>query len=310
MLTQLFALLFSLFLVVRGATISTKYAVRLSNNYHIPKYVIGLIIVAMISILPETFIALNSSFKDIPEFGLGTLFGSNVADLTLVFAIILFFAGKNIKVQTKILKNSFVYPFIFFLPLIVGMNGHYSRLEGLFLIFVGILFYYFEFKNGLNNAPSRKIFNGKPIRNFLLLLLGMGFLLVGSHFTVIFGSNLAEAVGIPPILIGLLIIGLGTTIPEMLFALHAVKQGKNSLAIGDILGTVLADATIVVGLLALVNPFSFEKNIIFITGFFMLLSAFLLSYFLRTEKTLTRKEGLFLLLFWIVFACVEYFFNT
>lgn len=89
----------------------------------------------------------------------------------------------------------------------------------------------------------------------------MGLLFVGSHFVVSSATSLAEMIGISSVLIGMLVVGLGTTMPELFFSLNAVKRNDDSLAVGDLLGTVLADATIVIGLIALIAPFSFPKRL-------------------------------------------------
>lgn len=308
MFQNLFILTVSLFLVVRGAMLATKYAVRLAKNFQLSKYVVGFIIIAVISILPETFIALNSSLEGIPSFGLGTLFGSNVADLTLVFAIIVVISGKNIKVESKILKNNHIYPFLFLIPLVLGLDGYYSRFEGVALIIAGIIFYYLAFKNGIKNHTPIKN-NKEHYKNALFLLLSVFLLLIGAHFTVTSATDLAYNLGITPILIAMLIVGLGTTIPEFIFSLESVKNNNDSLAVGDVLGTVLADATVVVGIIAIVNPFFFPTKIIYVTGTFMLLAAFVVSYFMRTGKNISKKESILLLLFWLIFVIIEYLIN-
>ena len=308
MIQNLFILSVALFLLIKGAMLATKYAVRLAENFQLSKYVVGLIIVAVISILPETFIAINSSLAGIPAFGLGTLFGSNVADLTLVFVIIIVLSGRNIKIESKILKNNIIYPFLFLIPIILGFDGYYSRLEGSALIVAGLVFYYFAFRNGLDNSSFIKK-DGKRFKNAIFLIASMALLLIGAHFTVSSAVNLAHNLGITPILIGMLVVGVGTTIPELLFSLQAVKKHDDSLAIGDVLGTVLADATVVVGIIALLNPFFFPQKIIYVTGTFMLLAAFILSYFMRTGKTISKKEAVFLFIFWIIFVLTEYFVN-
>ena len=308
MINNLLILIVSLFFVIRGAIWATKYAIRLAKNFKLSGYTIGFIVVAIISILPETFIAINSSFSGLPEFGLGTLFGSNVADLTLVFAIIIALTRKNIKIESKILQNNIVYPFLFLVPIVLGLDGYYSRREGAALIIAGILFYYFAFKSGLDGAPQEKN-KESGWKNFLLLLSSMAVLLLGSHFTVTSATDLAHDLGVSPILIGMLIVGIGTTIPEMLFSLQAIRKHDDSLAVGDILGTVLADATVVVGIIALINPFVFPERIIYITGLFMLLATFILSYFMRTGRNISKKEGVFLFLFWLIFVLTEYFLN-
>ena len=97
MIENLLIFAFSLFLVIKGATFATRYAARLAESFRLSKYTIGFIVVAVISILPEMFIALNAAGEGVPEFGLSVLFGSNVADLTLLFAAVIFLAGRGIK---------------------------------------------------------------------------------------------------------------------------------------------------------------------------------------------------------------------
>lgn len=307
MFTNLFILLCSLVVIIKGATWSTKYAALLAESFHLSKYVVGFIVIAVISILPETFIAVDSAIMGNPSFGLGTLFGSNIADLTLVFAIILFLVGRGLKVEGKILKNRKVYPIILLLPLLFGIDGFYGRIDGVILIIIGGLFYLLAIKDGIDNTIRS---NGNSrMKDSFMLLLGMALLLIGSNYTVSSASALAHNLGVNPIIIGMLIVGIGTTMPELCFSLKSIKKKDDSLAIGDILGTVLADATIVVGVVALISPFSFPKRIIFVTGFFMVIAAFLLYHFMYTGRKLTLKEAYFLFFFWLAFILTEFYVN-
>lgn len=305
MIDKFLVFIFSLFLVVKGATLATKYSVKLAENFHLSKYIIGFIVVAFVSILPETFISINSAIAGVPEFGLGTLFGSNVADLTLVFAIIIIYCGHGIKIESKILKNVKLYPFFLLLSLVFGLNGHYSRIEGVALVITGALFYYLVFKNGVGLSPVLHNGNDK-YKNLFFLVFAMVLLLIGSYFTVYSATALANFLNINPILIGMLIVSLGATIPELFYSLKSVKRKDYGLAIGDILGTVLADATIVVGVLAIINPFSFPVKIIYITGVFMLSASLVLLGFMRSGRVISKKEGYMLLVFWLVYAIVEF----
>lgn len=304
MFDNLFIFIAALLLIIKGATLATKYAGQLAKNFNLSKYVVGFIIVAMISILPETFIVINSALKDIPAFGLGTIFGSNLTDLTLIFAVIILFSRRNLKIESKILKSHVVYPFMLLLPLILGLNGHFSRLEGLALIVAGSVFYYFTLKDKTYN----KIKSGNKLdryKNLSMLLFSMAVLIIGAHFIVISATSLAYSLKISPILISMLIVSLGTTTPELLFSLKSIKNKDDSLAIGDILGTVLVDATMVTGILALISPFSFPREIVYITGMFTVVASFVLFYFMKTKQLLTQKEACFLFIFWLIFIATE-----
>lgn len=302
---NLFLLAFSLILVIKGADLSVKYASNLAQAFRLPKYAVGFLVVAVISILPETFIALNSSLQGIPSFGLGVLLGSNVADLTLIFAIVIFSTASGVSVGSRILQNNKWYPLLLAIPIFVGLDGYYSRVEGLTLIVSGLFFYYWVFKS--NHRDTVSILPHSPgYRNFFYLVLGMAVLLLGSVLTVKYGVTFAESIGVSPVLVGMLIVGLGTTLPELLFSLRAIKQQREDLALGDILGTVISDATIVVGILALINPFFFPQKIIYVTALFMVVASLILFAFMRSGRVLTQKEGLFLLLYYIVFVFIEY----
>ncbi|RJO59125.1 sodium:calcium antiporter [Candidatus Parcubacteria bacterium] len=308
MLTNLFIFCVSLFLVIKGATLATRFAARLAESFRLSKYTIGFIVVAIISILPETFISINAAIQGVPAFGLGMLFGSNIADLTLVFAVIVLLTSRGLKIQSKILKHHSVYPFLLLLPLILGLDGNFSRIDGLALILAGGVFYYISLQNGVDGRKSFDNAENK-LKNFFLLLFSMAVLLTGSHFTVTSATSLARSFEVSPVIIGMLIVSLGTTMPEFFFSLRSVKQRADSLAVGDVLGTVLADATIVVGILALLNPFSFPQKIIYSTGVFMVVAAFILFHFMRTGRTLSKRESLMLVAFWIFFVLTEFLIN-
>lgn len=303
---NLLLLALSLFFVVKSADFAIRYASRVAYALRLPKYVIGFLVVSVISILPETFISISSSLQGIPSFGLGTLFGSNVADLTLVFAIIIFLTAREIKVGSKILENNTQYPFLLMLPILVGLDGYFSRSEGILLLVAGLLFYYLTFKGNYYNPELPPINSSPRYRNFLYLLFSMAALLAGSHFTAVYGVAFAESIRINPILIGMLIVGLGTTLPELFFSLKAIRQKEDDLALGDILGTVIADATIAVGIIALIDPFRFPQRIIYVTAAFMVVSSLVLFAFMRSGKILTKKEALLLALFYVAFVVTEY----
>jgi len=225
MIENLFIFIVSIFLIIKGATLSTKYAFQIAENFKLSKYVVGFIIVAIISIIPETLISINSAIKGVPSLGLGTLFGGNIADMTLVFAVIIIFAKRGIKVESKILKENIIYPFILLIPIILGLDGYYSRWEGIVLIVTGIIFYYLAFRNGKKEHIDSTIITNGNNRNksILFLLFSMIILLVGSHFIVTSTVNISNYLNISSVVIGMIIVGVGTTIPELFFSLSSVN---------------------------------------------------------------------------------------
>ena len=296
-------LFFSLLVVIKSADFAIQYSTKLAESSKLSKYVIGFLIVSVISIMPETFISIASAIEGMPSFGLGTLFGSNVADLTLVFALVVLISGRDLKVESKVIKNSFLHIGALLTPIIFGFNGYYSRWEGIALIAVGLSFYFLALKKRPYGAKTnRKRFK---ILDLLMLVLSMGLLLLGAHLTIRFGVNFANALNINPVLIGMFVVALGTTLPELMFSIQAARQKHDGLALGDILGTVIADATIVVGIISIIRPFAFNPRIVYISGLFMLFAAILLFYFMKSGKILTKKEVILLVLFYSLFIAAE-----
>ncbi len=302
---QIFLLIGSLAAIVRGASGATKHAATIARSFKLSKYTVGFIVVAVISILPETLVSINSAIEGNPSLGLATLLGSNVADLTLIFAVVILLAGRGLKVEGKIIKNHVIYPLILLVPIILGFNGHLSRLEGLVLILAGGIFYYTALRNNTDDTPPDEILRESRIKSVLYFLVSMGLLIFGSHFAVTSTLDLAQLIGVSPLLLGILVVGLGTTLPELMIAINSVRGKDDSLAIGDILGTVLADATIVVGILATISPFSFPLRIVYSAGIFMVISSILLFTFMKTEMTISKTEAVFLLATWLTFITVE-----
>lgn len=304
MFINLVIFLLALWAVVQGATLATKHAGLLAESYRLSKYTIGFLIVAVLSILPELFISINSSLAGIPSFGMGLLFGGNIADLTLIVFLIIIISRRSLKVESKILKNHTSYPFLLLLPIAMGLDGQFSRIEGAVLILIGLFFYYSTLKNDTSgDLPMEKV--KIRYKSFLLLGLSIALLLAGSHFVVDSSLAITKILNINPLLVGMLVVGLGTTMPELFFSLKAVHKGEDELAIGDLLGTVLADATVVIGFLALLRPFSFPINIIYVTGGFMVIASFLLFYFMHSDRRVTKKEAYVLLGFWVLFVIAE-----
>lgn len=304
MLLNLAIFFLALWGVVQGATLATKHAGLLAESYRLSKYAVGFLIVAVLSILPELFVSINSSFAGIPSFGLGLLFGGNIADLTLIVALVILISRRSLKVESKILKNHASYPFLLLLPVTMGLDGHFSRIEGIILLFIGLIFYY----SALKNDSSGDLPMEKPkvrYKSFLMLAISIAILLAGAHFVVESTLTITTSLNINPVLIGMLVVGLGTTIPEFFFSLKAVHAHEDELAVGDLLGTVLADATVVIGILALLKPFYFPINITYITGGFMVAASFILFYFMLSGRRVTKKEAYVLLGFWVLFVIAE-----
>jgi cation:H+ antiporter len=305
-------ILFFIFLLIliRCAGYSIKYSSRLARTLNLPEFVVSFFIIAFISVLPETIISIISAIEGEPELGLGTLLGANIADLTLSFGIVTLCSLRGIKVRSKILKNKFFYLILLLIPLILGFDGKFSRIDGGILVLFGIAFYIKTYRDSkkvkeiLNHHKKEHI-----LKSLILLLISFGILLLSAVYTVKYAVNFANDLKLPAVLIGLTILAVGTCLPELVFSIKAVKKNKDELALGDILGTVISNTTIVLGIVALISPFTYNPMNIYLTGTAMFLAGIFVIFFMNSNKSLNKLEGLLLIIFYIIFVVLSIFIN-
>lgn len=310
MILNLILFIVFLALLLRSAEYSIKYSSKVAGILKIQEFVVSFFIVALISAIPEATISIISAVKGTPELGFGTLLGSNIADLTIVFGIVALFSINGIKIESKILKNNFSYLILLSFPLILGIDGRFSRADGLILIILGSLFFlkiYRDSKKFSKEFKEKRA--GSLTRNLIFLILSILILLVSAYLTVEFATNFAYKINLSPLIIGATIIALGTCLPELIFAVKAIKQNKDDLAMGDILGNVITDATIILGIIALISPFNYSlNNILFISGSLIVAGLFII-IFMKTNKSISKIEGVVLIFIYIVFLFIEFLIN-
>lgn len=310
LLNFVFFLLF-LFILIKCAGYAIQYSSRLAKALHFPEFIVSFFIIALISVLPEATISIISAFRGEPGLGLGTLLGSNVADLTLVFGIVALFSSSGIKVKSKIISNNFYFLILLLFPLILGFDGKFTRVDGLILVLLGLVFF---IKIAFDSHRFRKKFNNTKREHFFksltFLIISLGILLLSAFLTVKFAMNFAHDAKLPTILVGLTIIAFGTCLPELIFSIKAVRKNHDGLALGDILGTVIADATIILGIVALISPFTYNPYNIYITGGAMFLAGLLVTIFMKSDKIIKKSEGIFLIIFYILYIFIEFLINN
>jgi len=306
-------LLFLLFfgILIKCAGYSIKYSSRLAKAFNFPEFLVSFLVIALISVLPEATVSILSALRNEPGLSMGTLLGSNIADLTLVMGVASLFSFKGLQVKSKILKNNIYYLILLFFPLLLGVDGTFSRTDGLILILIGFLFFgklYLE--NHHLHKQIKKNKKEKVFKSIVFLIISLTILLVSAFYTVQFALKFAYEISLPAVLIGITILAIGTCLPELIFSIRAVKKNHDDLALGDILGTVITDSTIILGIVALISPFSYNPENLYITGMAMFLAGVFVTRFMKSEKDLTKFEGVLLILLYILFVAVEFFVNT
>jgi cation:H+ antiporter len=308
--------LFVIFLIVllKSADYAIKYSSKLSRALHLQEFIVSFFVIAVVSVLPEATISIMSAIQGDSQLGFGTLLGSNVADLTIVFGIVALFASGGvaggIKVKSKLLRDDFFYIVLLLFPLLLGFDGVLSRIDGGILITVGSLFFYKMYRESKRFTKKFDQAKREPFKkSLILLIITLAILLTSALLTVKYAENFAKDIGIPAILIGVTVLALGTCLPELAFSIKAIRKDHDDLALGDVLGTVIADGTILLGIVALINPFSYSPNIMYVLGGAVFLSAVVSFAFMKSEKSINKIEGMILIFFYILFIFVQFFMN-
>lgn len=298
----------SIYLMAYGAKILVKNSPAVSKILHLSAFATTFLVIGVISVLPEFTISIISSLRGSSNLGLGTIFGSNVADLTLVLGIAALFSRRGLKVRSDFLARDIFFIIPLALPIVLGAEGNFSRTDGIIMILVGGVFFYFLYRSEHRKKILEESFSEYKKTLKLITTMSGGFILLlgGGWATVVVGQKLAYFLSLPEVLIGISFITLGTLLPELVFSLKAAKDEQGELVLGDILGIVITDTTLVLGIMALINPFDFARNLIFITGFAMVLAAIISLDFMKTGRVLSRREGVVLILLYIFFLSVEF----
>jgi len=309
-LINLAIFIIALFVVIKSSEYCIRYSSRIAKTFHLSEFIVSFLIIAIISTFPEASIAILSALQGDPSFGMGALLGSNVADLTLVFGIVVLFSYKGIRIKSEIVKRDFSYLLLLLFPILLGLDGRFTRMDGLILILGGFFFFLtLSLESKMFHRKFESLRDPSLVKNSSLMLLAIAALLVSAHFTMKYGTLFAYDLNVPPLLIGLTMVSVGTCLPELLYSLRAVSTKHDELALGDLLGTVIMDATIVLGIVVLISPFTFNPALIYVTGFAMFFAGLMVVSFIRYGKIITKKEGILLLFCYLAFVILEFIVN-
>ncbi|MFH0971651.1 MAG: sodium:calcium antiporter [Candidatus Micrarchaeota archaeon] len=297
------------FILLQSVQILVKALVELSRIFGISEFTTSFLVIGIAAILPEFSISLNAAIDGNPSFALGLLMGSNVTDLTLILGAVAIFASSVKFTSTLITRNFTYYLMLLSLPVLLMLDGEYSRLDGLVLL---VAFALYAWQISTSRKSTKDVFGEvgqhklKVATQFLVILLSLFVLFSSANIVSDNAISLASILRLPAIFLGVL-IAAATCLPELTFSLEAIRAGRKGLGLGDILGNVATDATFTLGLIAFFFPFRIPQlPIALLTGFSMVVVGFMALQFIRTGRQLDRKEGLMLLLVYFAFIIAQF----
>ena len=273
MILPIFAVVLGLGVLVWSADKFVDGAVGVAKFCGMSTLLIGMVIVGFGTSAPEMVVSAISAMQDAPELALGNAYGSNIANIALILGVTAIISPV-IVVRKALVRDLPVLIAVTAVAIFQALDGSISRLDGIvvLLVFAGVLTFNIvselrqkkgaaaEEPAAAESGESEKLSLGKSI---LWLVLGLALLVASSRALVWGAVEIARALGVSDLLIGLTIVAVGTSLPELASSIAAARKGENDLAIGNIIGSNLFNTLMVVGIAAMIAPMhSFSASIL------------------------------------------------
>jgi cation:H+ antiporter len=299
-LVQILLLAIGFFMLMKGADWFVEGSAGIAKKMGIPQLVIGLTIVAMGTSAPEAAVSINASLKGNAGIAIGNVLGSNILNILIILGVSAVLATMAIQ------KSTFCYeiPFMIFVTVVLialGMTGEYvTRLEGIILwvLFIVYLLYLFRLAKQGNEEEHTE---DRPIWKLLIFMILGGVLVVwGSDVTVDSATEIAKVIGLSERFIGLTIVALGTSLPELVTSVIAAKKGNADIAIGNIVGSNIFNILFVIGTASIIAPVMYQP-VFLVDGIIAVLAGELLWVSVAKTKSLRKPWGIVMLLCYAVY---------
>ena len=284
------------------------------------EFIVAFFVMGFAASLPNLFVDLNAAFHGLQQISFGDIMGGNLIDLTLSMAIAVMFSRKFISTESKMVQTSAIFTTIVaVLPwLLILRTGGLDRIDGVILILAFFIYAWWLFSE---DGRFKKVYGRKGVKNIkressfvwdiIKIIAILATLLASSYAVVYTAQYFASSLNISLALVGVLIVALGNCFPEIYFAIISARKEENWMVLGDMMASVIVCATLVLGIVALVAPFQIINFSPFIIArVFMVVACLFYLFFITSSRKLTKKEGLVLLLIYIVFLLTEIFIKS
>ncbi|MEA3433911.1 MAG: calcium/sodium antiporter [Campylobacterota bacterium] len=285
--------------LIWGADLLINQSERIALKFKIPEFIIGATLIALGTSLPEMAASIAASMNGKSDIAIANVIGSNVLNITLVLATVFLISKKINPARDFFAKDStwaLVPVLVFVLMIIDGMISRFDAALLLLLMGAYLLFLLQDAKNipeeDLEDLDESTFSWVKVIP---VLFGGFVLVIVGAHFTVESASEIARDFGISEWIIGIIMISLGTSLPELVVSISAAMKGKVDMAIGNIIGSNMANTTVVLGAAAMVNPMAINAPA-YLFDIATMIVATLLLVFITANKLYNKSAGMSLII--------------
>lgn len=300
-------LIIGFFLLIKGADIFVEGAASIARRFNVPAMVIGLTIVAMGTSAPEAAVSITSSLAGQNDMSVANVVGSNFFNILMVLGVSSIIATLPVQ-QSTIKKDAPFLLLVSGLLLLFGLDLKIGRTEGLILLAV---FAYFLIdtvrtaKKGSSEESATTMDveineNDSMIKTILLSILGIVGIVIGGDMVVNSATDIATSFGMSANLVGLTIVAVGTSLPEFVTSIVAIKKGETEIAIGNVIGSNIFNILLVLGLATAISPITI--SFLALTDIiFMVAITVLLFLFMKKNSSLVKSQGIILVAIYIAY---------
>ncbi|WP_062353707.1 calcium/sodium antiporter [Bacillus kwashiorkori] len=307
---EYFLLLLGFGLLIKGADYFVEGSSNLATLMRVSPMIIGLTIVAFGTSSPEATVSIIAAINGNADISLGNVVGSNIFNLTLVVGLAAFLYP--LKVENETIRKEIPFTLLASVALLIFMsdvtlqgfmNNFITRSDGLTLLLFFAIFMYYVLEVARNRRQT--VEEGEKTnlawgKNIFLTVIGLGAIILGGELVVSNSKKIAYALGMSETLVGLTIVAVGTSLPELVTSVTAALKKKSEIAIGNIVGSNIFNILLVLGISSSITPLAVNGKV-FVDVIIMIFFTFVLLIFSRTKYRIGKTEGLILAVSYVAY---------
>ncbi|MFA4983118.1 MAG: hypothetical protein WC588_02775 [Candidatus Micrarchaeia archaeon] len=306
----LMVLAISTFILAKSSEVVVESAVKLARFFHIGTLAIGMLLVAVSTSLPELSVSVVSSSAGEGAIAAGNVFGSNIANILLILGLGAALYGFRVDKESLkdigivLVLTTAISAYVLFHSLVFGSAlGLYEGVA--LLIIAGWYGMRMLSKKRMDGGHAEKeVTRHEGMVAFLLFFAAIFIVIISSSFVVSSAVELADAFGLAKSFIGATIIAIGTSLPELTIDLQAIRKKQYGLALGDAIGSNMANITLVLGVAAAINPITVTLGVFVAALLFAVVANIAFFYVAAIKKAFGRREGIAMLLLYALYLVV------
>jgi cation:H+ antiporter len=308
LIIQIITLIFGLILLYVGSTLLVDGAVSTAMMFAVRPVIVGLTIVSFATSAPELLVSLVAAFKGSGGISLGNILGSNAINIALVLGISAMI--KPVIIKQQIIKVEIPYMiFISFIFWMLCLDSKIGRMDGIILLlFLAVfLIYGIATAKDKNNGTDLEKPSQKAImKNIFFIIVGIVTLSLGANFVVKEAITIAVMFGLSQTFIGISVVALGTSLPELATSAVAAARGESDISVGNVVGSNLFNICLVMGTVGIFNPMAVEKNLHYFQFPFMMFICLALGLTAYFKQMISKKMGFVFISLFFIYIIVSY----